>query len=133
MLNLSVETLNDALIEVVKVLGGSKKVGLLMRPEKDAEEAGRWIRDCLNPGRREHLDHEQIMWLLREGRRHDCHVAMHYLASACGYAAPAPVAPTDEASELKRAFIESVRMQAQLVDRLAALEAGSAPSLRAVA
>lgn len=63
------ESLNDALREVVQTLGGTKKVGVLMRPEKSADEAARWISDCLNPDRREKFDPEQVLWLLREGRR----------------------------------------------------------------
>lgn len=112
------ETFSEALIECVKALGGSKKVGLLMKPSKPLEESSRWVRDCLNPERRERFDPDEVIWLLREARRVGCHVAMHYLADEAGYSHPSPVEPADEAAELQRAFIESVRLQQQLVERL---------------
>lgn len=124
------ESLNDALREVVQALGGSKKVGAQLRPSKTPDEAGRWVLDCLNADRREHFTPDDVLWLLRAGRRVGCHAAMSYLAAESGYAAPQPVEPADEAAELQRAFIDSVRAQQKMLDRLGQL--GAVP-LKAVA
>ena len=70
------ETLNDALREVIQAAGGPKKVGAEMYPEKTADEAAGRIRDCLNPDRREVFSPDQVMYLLRLGRRIGCHAAM---------------------------------------------------------
>lgn len=112
------ESLNDALRDVVMALGGTKKVGAMMRPEKTVDEAGRWVNDCLNPDRREKFDPEQVIWLLREGRKVGCHAAMHYLCSDTGYAAAQPVEPEDEIAALQRQFIESSKGVAAIAARI---------------
>lgn len=115
---LFVEDIHTALSDVVRALGGMKKVGVAMRPDKPADDAGRWLADCMNKDRRERLDYEQIMWLLKEGRKVGCHTAMHFLNQEAGYAPPTPVEPEDEMAELQRQFMESVRIQAKLVERI---------------
>lgn len=128
------ETFSEALIECVKALGGSKKVGASMKPSRPIEESARWVRDCLNPERRERFDPDEVIWLLREARRAGCHTGMHYLADVTGYSHPSPVEPADEAAELQRAFIESVRLQQQLVERLTEMGANPMASrMRVVA
>jgi hypothetical protein len=57
------DSLNDALREVVNALGGPKKVGPRMKPEKTVEAASTWVRDCLNDNRDERFDPEQLIWL----------------------------------------------------------------------
>lgn len=49
------ESIIDALRELVQGLGGTKAVGARMRPEMPVDHAGRWLSDCLNDARREHL------------------------------------------------------------------------------
>ncbi|MBV5337558.1 MAG: hypothetical protein J0653_06325, partial [Deltaproteobacteria bacterium] len=73
------ESLTDALRDVVQALGGTKKVGQMIRPEKTVEDAQRWINDCLNTDRREKFDPEQVFWLLKEGRKIGCHAGINYL------------------------------------------------------
>lgn len=124
------DSLVDALREVVTALGGIKAVAPRMRPAKTHDAACTWLKDCLNHDRREKFDDSDIVWLLREGRRVGCHAAMSYLAAESGYAAPQPVEPADEAAELQRAFIDSVRAQQKMLDRLGQL--GAVP-LKAVA
>lgn len=119
---LFIEDIHTALVDVVRALGGFKKVGVAMRPEKPADEAGRWLADCLNRDRRERLDYDQIIWLLKEGRRVGCHTAMSFISQESGYAQPVPVEPEDEAAELQRQFLASVQLQAKIVDRLERLQ-----------
>jgi len=114
------ESLNDALREVVQALGGTKRVGGMMRTDRSAEELGRWVSDCLNGERREKFDPDQVMWLLREGRRIGCHSAMNYLARECGYSAQ-PIDPADEKAELQRQYIEAAKYLGKLVGRLEAI------------
>lgn len=118
---LIVEDLPTALADVARALGGMKKTGALLRPELPADQAGRWLADCLNPAQREKLSPEQVLVLLREGRAVGCHVAMQFLASEAGYAPPQPVAPEDERAALERAFVEAVAQQAQILRRMEAL------------
>lgn len=115
------ESIIDALREVVQALGGYKTVGAKMRPEKTADEAGRWLADCLNSDRREHFDPEQVVWLLRAGRAAGVHGAANYLMRESGYADPTPVEPEDERARLQREFTMAVSALPVLVDRLARL------------
>lgn len=115
---LPAESVADALRDVVRAMGGAKTVGARMRPELPADHAGRWLSDALNDNRREHLSPQQLLWLLREGRQAGAHGAMAYLCAEAGYADPLPVAPADEAAALQRAYIDSVRAQQAIADRL---------------
>lgn len=94
------ESLNDALREVVQALGGPKRVGAAMRPEKSPDEAGRWVLDCLNADRREHFHPDQVLWLLREGRRIGCHAGARFMNREAGYAEPVPIDPSDQKQKL---------------------------------
>lgn len=96
----------DALGDVVRALGGPKKVGSELRPDKPADEAATWVKDCLNRNRREKFDPDQILWLLRKGREIECHGAMHYIAQQAGYAEPLPVEPETELAKLLREYLE---------------------------
>jgi hypothetical protein len=101
------ENVNDALQAAVKALGGYKKVGPKLRPELGEEAAGNWLRDCLNPSRREKLSPEQVIWLLRTAREAGYHSAMNFVAMDTGYKAQ-PVDPVTQEAELQERFIEAV-------------------------
>lgn len=117
------ESINDALRDLVAALGGAKAVGARMRPELPADHAGRWLADCLNDGRREHLSPAQVVWLLREGRAAGHHHAMHWLAGEVGYAAPPPVEPEDERIRLQREYVAAARDMARMAERIERLAA----------
>jgi hypothetical protein len=112
------EDIHDALADVVRALGGSKAVGVALRPDLPMPQAARWILDCLNRDRREKFDPDQILYLLREGRKAGCHSAMNFLCDEAGYARPVPLEPQDEAAQLQRLFIESVQQQKLIASRL---------------
>lgn len=122
------ESINDALRELVQALGGTKAVGARMRPELPADHAGRWLNDCLNMERREHLTPEQVVWLMASGRQIGAHGAINWLAGECGYSTPAPVEPEDERARLQREYIEAVRTMQHLTERI---ERTSSPRLAA--
>jgi len=105
---LFVESLEEALTQVVGALGGAKTVGLVLWPEKSCRDAHTYLLACLNPERKEHLTGAQIMLLLRRGREARCHAAMQYLSRECGYADPVPLEPEDERARLQREFTASV-------------------------
>jgi len=115
--NLFHESITDAMRDVVMALGGTKAVGVKMRPEMPADHAARWLADCLNADRREKLNPDQVFWLMREGRMAGCHILMNYLAQESGYSVQ-PIEPQDELADLQRNFIESTHLQARLVERM---------------
>lgn len=131
------DSMNDALIALVKALGGSKVVGPMLWPEKMADAAQRLLLDCLNPDRPAHLTPEQMVLLLRKARQAGNHEALGWLMADLGYAAPVPLAPRDEAAELQRQFIAATENMAAMMARMQALQAdlatSSTPKLRAAA
>ena len=123
--SLFVESIYQALTDIIRVLGGAKKVGVLLRPELASDNAARWLNDCLNDSRREKLDIEQMLLLLREGRKVGCHIAIEYICQTAGYTTPKPSEPKDEMAELQRQFVESVRAQSAIATRIERLTTGN--------
>jgi len=112
------EDLSDALRACVQALGGYKSVGVLLRPELPADQAGRWLSDTLNPARRDSLHPEQMLVILRESRKVGCHAGMAFIAHDTGYQEPQPLEPEDERAKLKREFIQMMKVQQSLVARM---------------
>lgn len=111
------ESINDALQGAVKALGGYKKVGPMLRPEMTVDVAAGWLRDCLNPTRREKLSPEQVLYILRAARQAGYYAAMDFVAFDTGYRAT-PVEPETQERQLQERFINAVEgltaIQAQL-------------------
>lgn len=120
------ESITDAIREVVQSLGGAKSVGARMRPELVPDHAGRWLADCISQDRREKLSPDQVMWLIREGRRVSCHALAAYVMREGGYADPAPIEPEDEKARLQREYVEAARAMARMAERIERLEGAHA-------
>jgi hypothetical protein len=102
------ESVNDALLSAVTALGGFKKVGPTLRPELPIDQAAGWLRDCLNPSRREKLSPEHFLMILRLARANQVHAAMNFVAFDTGYKAQ-PVDVESQEAELQSKFIEAVQ------------------------
>lgn len=128
------DSLNTALVECVKALGGSGKVGPKLHPEKSPDAAQRALLDQLNPDRPAHLTPDQMIFILRLARAKGYHGGMEWLCTDLHYAPPVPSDPVDEVAELQRQFISA---QAGMVDILGRMEKLQGiqhfPTLRAAA
>lgn len=129
------ESINDALIECVKALGGSKQVGPMLWPEKTPDAAQRTLLDALNPDRPNRLAPEQVLLLLRKARAAAAHEALEWILADLGYAAPIPIEPVDELAQLQREFIQATQLLGQDLRRMEELQARIAQQqkLKAVA
>lgn len=120
------ESVNDALQAAVTALGGFKKVGPQLRPELPIDQAAGWLRDCLNPSRREKLSPEHVLLVMRLARAAGYHAAMNYVAFDTGYKAQ-PIEPASQEAELQEQFIaavdrlEAIRSQMTRVQRVRAV------------
>lgn len=112
------ENIYDALRDVIRALGGPKDAGKMMRPTIPADDAGQWVKDCLNPNRRERFNPEQVVWLLCKGREVGCHSLMFFLADEAAYGRPIPIDPKDADAELMRQFMATAREQRVILERL---------------
>lgn len=102
------DSINDALIDAVKALGGSKQVGPLLWPEKTPDSAQRLLLACLNEDRNERLSPDHVMLIMKKAREKGHHGAFEFMAASLGYAPPVPIEPRDEMAELQRQFIAAV-------------------------
>lgn len=116
----SYDSINEALIDLVKALGGSKRVGPELWPEKTVEAAQRHLLACLSDSKPERLTPDHLLLLLRLGRKRGHHMAIGYVLETLGYAPTQPVQPKDESADLQRQFVEAVRLQQALVERMEA-------------
>lgn len=112
------EDINEAIREIVNGLGGPKKVGPLLWPEKTIDQSHSLLLACLNPERKERLTPEQVMLLLREGRAVGCHVGVNFICDQAGYERPAPIEPEDELSKMLREYLDIEHRRAQLQPRI---------------
>lgn len=124
------ESLNDAYVEAIKALGGSKSMGVELWPSKGIEAAQRHLLACLNPDRHEKLSPEEGLLIERMARDRGCHVVMQFRSHAPSYAEPVPIKPRDETDQLRRELLEIGR---DLQTKLAKLEAMDRPALRSAA
>jgi hypothetical protein len=112
------EDMLDMLADLVRQLGGPKKVGPLLRGSMPIEAAAQWIRDCLNRERRERLDPEQLLHILRLAREAGIHSGKFWLDAELGYEQGKPVNPRDEVADLQRRYIETVHLARDIADRM---------------
>lgn len=112
------DSFEDAVRHVVSILGGPKEAGHLLWPTKSPDAARTRILDCLNPKEPDKLSPDEIVSLCRAGREKGCHAIIEWITAEAGYTRPTPIAPQDEAAELQRQFIEAVKLQRQIADRM---------------
>lgn len=117
------DTYEDALRDCITALGGFKQVGALLWPAMPADDAGRKLSACLNTDKREKLDLGELRLIRREARKAGVHILAHYEARDAGYAEPLPLNPEDEAAQLQREFIASVRALETIQARMARVAA----------
>lgn len=118
------ETYEDAIRDTVTALGGNKEIGSRLWPAMPADDAGRKLSHCLNPEKREKLDLGELRLIRREARKAGIHILAHYEARDAGYSEPKPLNPEDEAAQLQREFIASVRALEVLQHRMTVLRGG---------
>lgn len=92
------ESPEDALRAAVQALGGSKKVGIMLWPDKGVDNASRLLMDCLNTSRAEKLDMSQVMRVLAMAKEAGCHTPFSWMASVIGY----DITPITQAEEVDR-------------------------------
>lgn len=113
------ETYEDAIRDTITALGGNKSVGNLLWPTMPADEAGRRLAHCLLAEKRDKLSPGELQLIRRTARKAGIHILAHYEARDAGYTEPQPLNPEDEAAQLQREFIASVKALEAIQARLA--------------
>lgn len=78
------EVINDAIRDVVRALGGAKKVGGLLWPERESG-AQDLLNACLNKERREKLSIDQLLLLIKLGKEKNVHSIINFISGDTGY------------------------------------------------
>lgn len=122
------EDVYDAMREDVRALGGTKVAGPLFWPEKSVKDAQQLLNDCLNRNRKEKLDQEQLMFLIRRAREAGSYATMQFIAAETGFSTE-PVKQQDQLASLQRDFIAAVTASRQIADRIERL---TQPALQSI-
>lgn len=119
----------EALRAAVQHLGGAKKVGPMLWPDKTIDAAGRQLLDGLNPARPEKLDICQVMFILGKAKDAGYHAAFAWIANEMGYESR----PITRAEEVDRLTSVIETASTTLANAVSALErVQRANSLRSV-
>lgn len=116
------EDIFEALRTDVMALGGAKKVGAMLWPEKTADKAGELLNNCLNRDRAEKLDLEQTLLIKRAAKSVGSYATLFFECDDAGFTRPHPVEPEDEAAKLQREFIEAAKRMEQMTARIERLQ-----------
>lgn len=114
----------DALREAVRGLGGPKRVGPMLWPDKTPDAAARLLQDCLNVSREEKLALSQVMLVLRAARDAGVHAPFQYIAGELGYDAK-PITREEETDRLASVIEHSTATLASALAHLERLQAGA--------
>ena len=117
-LNMFHEDIYSAISTDIQALGGNKKVGSQLWPEKSPDKAGELLANCLNRLRAEKLDPEQLLWIISQARKVVSSAALGYIAEQADYEKPKPIEPVDELARLQRDFINAAQAQSEMLAKI---------------
>lgn len=118
------ESPEDALRAAIQALGGTKKVGPMLWPDKGVDNSSRLLLDCINSGRAEKLEITQIMRVFALAKEAGCHGPFAWFAGEIGYDAK-PVARADEVDRLTTVIEQSSKTLAAAIATLERVKNGA--------
>lgn len=117
------ESPEDALRAAVQALGGPKKVGSILWPDKGVDNASRLLQDCINPSRAEKLELSQAMLILTMAKDAGCHSPFMWMAAQIGYDVK-PITRAEEVDRLTTVVEQSTKTLANALSALERIQAG---------
>ena len=113
----------DALRAAVQALGGAKKVGAMLWPDKGVDNASRLLLDCINTSRAEKLELSQIMRIFALAKECGCHGPFAWFAGEVGYDAK-PITKAEEVDRLTTVVEQSTKTLAAALSALERIQNG---------
>ncbi len=93
------ENPEESLTACVQALGGAKKVGAKLFPDKTVDNARDYLLACLNSTRSEKLGYTQIIYVFREAKQIGFHAGFEWWSRSCEYEAR-PITKAEEVDRL---------------------------------
>lgn len=115
------ESLADAVAEVAKVLGGKKKLALMVWPAK-GDSSHSHLLDCLNPDRPHKLSPDELVRIARLGREQGCDAVVRFFCQESGYEVPKAKNVDELRTELQTRIAEGLEYLKANMQRLDLLE-----------
>lgn len=112
------ESPEDALRAAIQALGGAKKVGCEIWPDKTPDNAARVLLDCVNVSRPEKLELSQMIHIFSMAKEIGHHQPFQWFANQIGYDAR-PITKAEEVDRLTTVVEQSSKT---LANALATLE-----------
>lgn len=116
------ESPEDAMRAAVQALGGAKKVGCMLWPDKGVDSAARLLQDCINPARAEKLEMSQAMMVLTLAKEAGCHSPFQWMAGQIGYEVR-PITKAEERDRLTTVVEQSTKTLAAALSALERIQA----------
>lgn len=114
---------NDALVADITAIGGHKKVAGMLWPVMKLDSAYARLKNCLRDDKAEKLEFCEIIQIIYWAKDFKSFATINYITDTGGFERAKPRDPEDAKDELKRAFIESVKYQQQILKRFEELGA----------
>lgn len=114
----------DALRAAVQALGGTKKVGPMLWPDKGVDNSSRLLLDCINPGRNEKLELTQIMRIFALAKEAGCHGPYAWFSNEIGYDVK-PIARAEEVDRLTTVIEQSSKTLSAAIAALERVQNGA--------
>lgn len=116
------ETPEAAVRACIEQLGGAKKVGAKLFPDKTTENARDYLLACVNETRPEKLSFTQTMFIFREAKSIGFHAGFEWFAHQCEYEAR-PITRAEEMDRLTNVIESSSKTLAGALALLERLQA----------
>lgn len=111
------DTPEKALDACIQALGGSKKVGTRLFPEKTMESATTYLSNCVDPNRAEKLSLSHVMMLFKLAREEGVHSPFFWFAGEVGYEAK-PITRAEEVDRLTHVIEQASKTLSSAVQAL---------------
>lgn len=115
----------QALEACVQALGGAKKIGASLWPDKSMENARTYLLACMNSDRPEKLSLSQMIFIFREAKQIGFHAGFEYFSRECEYDSK-PIAKAEEIDRLTTVVEQSTKTLAAALATLERIKGGIA-------
>lgn len=129
---LFIESLEEAIAALAPVVGGKKKLAVLLRPNEDDATAYKWLLEALSadPDRRAVFKAKHLLLAIKIAREHNVHFLKHWVDDFTGYERTQVAPKLTEAQKLAVRRVQLAQELLQIADEEAALSRGDLNSDR---